>query len=228
MRRIVILFGVMALLFTPWLPAARADSLTLRLGASFPRGNSDIWDVNKMETDLQMTDLIGGYVGVNYEFFMSDVFSFTVGLAATNSRETVEDLDFVFPDGFPILHDIELTIVPLEAGVKWSFLGRNRRVIPYLGGGLGLYIWEYRETGDFVVDRDFYPVIVSGDFEGTGADLGLHVEFGLRFPFGRRTSIDWEVKYIGVEGDLGPDFDPSFDPIDLSSWVTTLGISFWW
>ena len=207
---------------------ARAETFSIKVGALFPQGKSDIWEQNKFETDLTMSDMIGGDVGIGFDVFLADILNAGFSISFYNRERTVEDRDFVFPDGFPILRTLSLTVVPVELGVKFLPMGRNRRAIPYLGGGLGLYVWEYRENGDFVADRFGDPYIASGDFRSSGADIGWHGEAGMQIPWGRRTSVDWEIKYYRVNGDLGRDFDPGFEPIDLSGWVLSLGLSFWW
>lgn len=227
-RKIAFPMSILMLLIGGWSSSVFADTFSIKLGAFFPQGKSDIWEQNKFETDLTMTDMIGGDVVLGYDIFLSDLINAGITLSFYNRKRTVEDRDFVFPDGFPILRDVELSIVPLELGAKFLPTGRNRKAIPYLGGGLGLYIWEYRETGDFVADRFGDPYIASGDFKASGADLGWHAEAGLQIPWGRRTSLDWEIKYQRLSGELGRDFDPGFEPIDLSGWILSLGLSFWW
>ncbi len=227
MRRI--LWGLMAspiLLTSP----AWADTLSVRLGVFVPRGKSDIWDLNRQETTLTTGQMVGGTLGVGYDLFAGRWFNAAVAVSFYERDRDVEDRDYVYPDGTPIVRTIQLSIVPVEASLKFLPLGRTRRrAIPYVGGGLGIYFWRYAETGDFVFNRGRRNAFIDfGDFRAEGQDLGWHVMAGLQIPIGRRATLDWEAKYTGLNGKLGPQFDPSFQPIDLSGWTFTGGLSFWW
>ena len=43
-----------------------------------------------------------------------------------------------------------MEVTPVTAGVKFLPLGKFRRVSPYVGGGFGLYVYEYQEEGEFI------------------------------------------------------------------------------
>ncbi len=227
MRRVLwgFLAGTVLLASSAW-----ADSLSVRLGVFVPRGQSDIWDLNRRETTLTTGQMVGGTLGVGYDLFAGRWLNAAVAVSFYERDRDVEDRDYVYPDGTPIVRTIQLRIVPLEASLKFLPLGRNRRgAIPYVGAGLGIYFWQYAETGDFVFNRGRRDAFIDfGDFRAEGQDLGWHVMAGLQIPIGRRMTFDAEAKYTGLDGKLGPDFDPSFQPIDLSGWAFTGGISFWW
>ena len=51
---------------------------------------------------------------------------------------------------------------------------------------------------------------------------------GCTYPLRRSTAIAAEAKYWKAEGDLDPEgFDPLFEPLDLSGFQISGGISFW-
>jgi opacity protein-like surface antigen len=107
-------------------------------------------------------------------------------------------------------------------------VGRESPVIPYIGAGAGLYIWEYEEFGDFVINRFTDPEVITGVAFSDGADFGWNVHGGVQFPFSRSATITAELKYSKAEGDLDVEgFDPAFEPIDLSMMTYSAGISFW-
>jgi len=221
----IIMTGLILLASPAW-----ADTLSVRLGVFVPRGKSDIWDLNRRETTLTTGQMVGGTLGIGYDLFAGRRLNVAAAVYFYERDRDVEDRDYVYPDGTPIVRTLQLSIVPVEVSLKFFPLGRNRRgAIPYIGGGLGIYFWQYAETGDFVFNRGRRNAFIgSGDFRAEGQDLGWHAMAGLQIPIGRRATLDWEVKYTGLDGRLGPQFDPSFQPIDLSGWTFVGGLSFWW
>src|SRR4030042_4667541 len=171
--------------------------------------------------------MAGGYVAGEIYLFLGRHFNFACEVGYYQKDVLVEDIDFEYPDGLPIEHVVYLRTVPLQASFKFLPLGRNRKIIPYVGGGLGFYFWDYQEYGDFVIYRYDDPEIITGYYQSTGVDLGYHGMFGLMIPIGWHYSVNAEIKYVRVDGNLGNDFDPNFEPIDLSGIYATAGISFW-
>jgi len=207
---------------------AHSDSIYV-LGSYFiPKGNSDVYRQNRIETTFEVQDLntVGGTFG--YDHFLGDFISIGGSASFYRSDTTVSDVDFEFENGQPIFRDIRLEIVPLELNLRLLPAGRNAVIIPYVGGGIGAYMWEYEEFGDFVIDRFTDPSIITGSAFSDGTDFGYHVEGGVQIPVSRSATITGEVKYFSVEGDLDIEgFDPSFEPIDLSAVTYSAGISFW-
>jgi hypothetical protein len=204
-----------------------AENVTFKLGGFIPDGKSDIWEVNQSETYFKVSDLAGFYASGEADLFMGKYFNFAFELGYTEKDTITEDKDFVYPDDAPILHTISLRMVPLQGNIKILPLGRDRKIIPYFGGGIGLYFWRYWEYGDFITNRYTEPEIITGSFLSTGADIGYQAMFGMMVPFGYHYSANGELKYVRVHGNLGSDFDPTFEPIDLSGLYVTFGISYW-
>ncbi len=219
---------VIAMLFTLIGGTLSAETLTFRLGILAPEGKSDIWQQNTLETTLSMNKMISGYLEVAVDLFIQDILNVEFSLGAYEKDRWIEDSEFIWPDGSPIERSIHLSIVPLLISLKLYPFGKNVKVIPYLGGGAGLYFWKFSEDGDFVLDRYFDPFIATGFVEASGQDIGWHAMVGFQIPWGRRTSFDFEARYYKVNGELSEDFDPAFEPIDLSGWIITGGLSIWW
>ena len=191
-------------------------------------GDSDIYRQNSEETTFEVDDLnsFGGTFG--YDHFFGDYVNFGPSISFYYADTTVSDLEFEFEDGREIFRDIRLHIVPIEANLRILPIGRDQPVIPYIGAGVGVYIWEYEEIGDFVIDRLTNPRIISGSAFSDGADFGYNIHGGVQFPVSRNATITGEVKWTQVEGDLDVEgFDPAFEPIDLSTITYSGGISFW-
>ncbi len=172
---------------------------------------------------------LNNFIGtVGYDHFFGDHFSLGGNIAFYQGETTVQDIDFVFPNDAAIFRTIQLQIVPLEISAKLLPAGRNAGVIPYVGGGVGLYYWEYQEFGDFVINRFLDPEIISGIAYSDGWDPGWHVEGGIQIPISRPLALQFEAKYWQVEGNLdATGFDPDFEPLDLSATSFSGGVSIW-
>jgi Outer membrane protein beta-barrel domain len=205
-----------------------ADSVTVMGGYVWPRGDSEVFDQNKIETNFQTRDLNGGGIIVRYDHFLGSYVNVGGQLTVYDATTHVTDKDFEFDDGAPIIHENEFLIVPLEFNVHILPLGREARVIPYLGGGAGAYVWRYEERGDFVFDRLSNPHVVSGSAFSDGVNAGWHVEGGVYVPIAHRIALTGEVKYWQAKGHLDrAGFDPHFGPLDLSATMVSGGVSFW-
>ncbi|MBN2134388.1 MAG: hypothetical protein JW737_01530, partial [Acidobacteria bacterium] len=146
---------------------------------------------------------------------------------------TTEYADYVDEYNMPIETDIQLTIVPIEVGLRINPIGRSHEVgqfnaktknaiIPYVGGGVGLYIYDYIEFGDYI---DFYnDYIVYAEFESTDVAVGFFVVGGLEIPIGPDMSLLAEYKKSWVKCGLSDSFE-GFDDFDLGGQTISLGVT---
>jgi len=207
---------------------AFSDSITVLGGYVLPKGDSDVFKQNELETTFKVDDLNDFGVYVGYDHFLGNFVNLTVGLSFYQSDTNVVDRDFEFPNGNPIQRNIALQIMPLEAGVRFLPAGREAPVIPYVGGGVGAYFWQYEEVGDFIINRNTNFSPITGRAFSDGTDFGWHVEGGIQIPVSRSATITAEAKYFKVEGNLDElSFDPLFEPLDLSATMFSAGVSFW-
>jgi len=123
------------------------------------------------------------------------------------------DVNFVNANGSSIPADLKLRIVPFTATVRVLPLGHRAPVVPYVGGGIGVFGWRYSESGQFV---DYppsgplpkNPAIFSGTFVGSGTNVGPVVVAGVRVPIGPMAP-GFEVRWQKAKGDLpSSDFVP--------------------
>jgi hypothetical protein len=151
---------------------------------------------------------------------------FEAGAGVSYTGQTVPSVyrDFIDSDGTEIDQDLELRIVPIAFTVRYVPFGQSTPLQPYVGGGLGVINWRYRESGEFV-DFGAGRVIFEDTFEGTGTSTGPIFVGGVRFA-GRRLTAGGEIRYQHAEGDLPDDFAGS--KIDLGGWTytATVGLRF--
>lgn len=248
---------VLAALLLPGLAAA--NTLTLRMGYYVPQfkgGSNSLWDIEFNQMSFSKSGFYQGSLGVAFDFFLSPNFSLTLS-ADTYSRTKMgyyrdyvgiqfDEGDFAFPaelyDGdFSISHLMGVTVTPLQASLKIAPLGRKGRLVPYFGGGVGLYIWKVNLWGDEVNFQDewIYTDPKLGDVTIYGLtsidtrdsnDLQFTVGYqgfaGLMFPIGNRLTLEGEIRYNSVKGKPSKSFQ-GFDDFDLSALVMSVGINYW-
>jgi hypothetical protein len=225
MRRLIPFLLLACCLSVP----AFSDSVTVLGGYALPSGDSDIFRQNERETNFEVNDLNDFTFTARYDHFFGDFVNLGGSVSFFDADTHVVDSDFEFENGDPITRRIRLQIVPVEVNLHFLPAGRNEVIIPYVGGGVGAYYWEYEEIGDFVFNRNTGNEIVrTGDAYSDGWDGGWHVEGGVQIPFSRSATFTAEAKYFNVDGDLDVrGFDASFEPIDLSMTSFSAGVSFW-
>jgi hypothetical protein len=114
-------------------------------------------------------------------------------------------------DGTDIEQTLKLRIVPFTATVRLLPFGNDSPVQPYIGAGVGVLRWRYSETGQFV---DFDDNVFSGNFVGSGAEVGPTILGGVRAPIGS-AGLGFEIRYQSAEGTLPADQGFAGRTIDL-------------
>ncbi len=213
------------------LPPERGG-FSLKLGVFSPDGDESFWQETEDVFLFEVEDLNDLIIGIDFSTSVSRVVEFGIGMDYFYSDVGSEYRDYIGDDGFPILHETTLEILPIQASLKFLPGGRYsdkgrfytlKKVVPYFGGGLGLYLWEYRESGEFI---DFSDMTVFVDsFASDGAAVGVHIMGGVEIPFDPFWSVLMEAKYTMVEDELDDDFT-GFGDIDLGGWSFTMGTSF--
>lgn len=209
------------------------NAIQFRFGGFYPRGGGDIWRDDELLFTLDKSDFNGGVFGFTYAMSVDN--RFEVGFNVDFYEETArsEDRVFVDQDGFPILHDTRLELIPMTVDFRFLPMGRygvrgtggQRRVlhpVPYFGAGLGGNYWEYEEVGDFV---DVNNAVVFSRAIDTGVEFETHVLAGLELPINPQFTFLLESRYAWSEAKPGGDFT-GFGTLDLSGWYGYLGFTY--
>lgn len=111
-----------------------------------------------------------------------------VGLRLSHFSKSGERVFVEDNEVFPLGIDMKVGITPIEvsAGYRFRGGGRNRNVIPYLGGGIGWH--RYTETSEFAA---------------TGEDVkktftGYHILGGAEYRMGRMFAIAGEAQWTTI------------------------------
>ena len=256
----------LALIFlTPSL--AFSGILTFKIGFFVPQAQSDLWDIEFENMNFGKTHFYNSGFAFSYEYFLTRELSFTIGVDSytKNKGGIYEDYigivgtafgepyyDFAFPpeyqsdffpdDVFNIFHSFSVSITPIQFSLKLTPLGRKGKIIPYIGGGVGVYLWYVRIRGD-IVDFDdpwIYTDPIAGDItvfsvdywdlrEDSRITIGYHGFAGMMLPVAQRFSVEVELKYNYVQGKFREEDESfeGFDPFDLSGYQFSVGLNYW-
>jgi outer membrane protein W len=102
--------------------------------------------------------------------------------------------------------------VPISATLKYLPLGSRRGFQPYIGVGVAMYLWQYRESGDFIDFNDLS--VFNATYSGSGTSFGPLATFGLRGRVSEHIDIGAEVRCQWGHGKLSTS-DFLSDRIDL-------------
>jgi hypothetical protein len=208
-------------LFTPRPEDGRVDEDVLVANLNFPQFLLfEVDEFNSFTFGAEWLIPIGNHIeaGAGFNF----------------SRKTVPAIYSLLSDsdGTEIDQDLSLRIMPIAFTVRALPLSQSQPVQPYVGGGIGLFTWKYKESGEFV---DFTADPIDGDctdltdncplfetpeddpFEGSGTDVGFIFLFGVRYA-ADSFSVGGEARYHKATGDL-PEDEFFGTKVDLGGWV---------
>ncbi|MGE3176270.1 MAG: hypothetical protein AB7O32_02270 [Vicinamibacterales bacterium] len=234
MRRLFTFAAAFALAGTLAAPSTTyaQQSVNFLLGGFVPKGEDgrDRNDVLRRNLNagadslvFDINDFAGGFAGVEWLFPLGEVFEGGLGIGLYSRSVPSVYRDFVNSNGDEIEQDLQLRVVPFTATVRWLPLGRHDAFTPYLGAGVNVLRFRYRETGQFV---DVNDDIFEDTFTSTGAASGPVILGGARFPVGS-VDLGGEVRWQGGTGDLDND-DFLGTEIDLGgfSYLFTINVKF--
>jgi len=210
---------------------------SFQIGYFTPQGNSDLWDEN---SDLFTSDpsdfadviwsgAVGWYAGPHLDVILSAQYY--------QADTSVRYRDITGEYGDPVRQYHYLYQAPFEVTLRVPLIPRAERrgssgvrvlspVVPYVGAGAGFVWWEYEEEGEFVDDPDD-PMFAYPDYiESDGVAPSLHALGGVEIQVSPWVGVQLEGRYRWAEGDLGGEFGPARDEIDLSGWTLSAGMSF--
>ncbi len=237
-----------------------SDVVTFKVGYFFPRAESDLWQDEFYNMSFEKSNYQASNFGFGYEYFLSNQFSLVLNVEGYSKNklgyydefvgyEFVEG-DFAFPADFEgefdPAHTFSVSITPIQLSIKIAPLGRRQKFIPYVGGGVGLYIWSVRLYGDVIdfsddsyyyEDEDIivdpiYPIFTANVRDENNLKLGYHAFGGIMIPVANRISFEAEFKYNSAKGKLSEDdpywgFHGFLEPFDLSGYQISVGLNYW-
>jgi opacity protein-like surface antigen len=253
MKKIIGLTAILIFLL-PYLCFSHA--ISVRLGYFVPRAGTDseLWTIEFENMDFTKTNFQNAVLGFSYEHFLTRELSLVFGFDGYSQSRygfyrdfvgySFDEGDFAFPldyeGNFDIGHGFSTSITPIQASLKIAPFGRRSGIIPYVGGGVTLFIWGVKLQGSMIdfaddswvfEDPDYgdvqiYPIYETNAREETQLAIGYHAFAGLMIPFARRVAFEAEFKYNYGKGKLNDAFE-GFNNFDLSGFQISLGINYW-
>jgi hypothetical protein len=199
-----------------WAPSASAQQMVnFNIGGFTPRGldgrgaddvlfqNSTFLSTLNSLNGIDIGQFDGWTVGGEYLIALGRLFEAGGGVGFYQRTVPTTYTSVVNSNGTEIAQQIQLRIVPISATVRFLPLGHRSPVQPYIGGGVGVFVWRYAETGQFV---DANNNIFFGNYVGSGAEVGPMVLGGVRFgsgPIGFGGEIRWQDAKATLPADQG-------------------------
>lgn len=229
-----------------------SDMVVFKIGYFIPRAQSDLWEIEFENMDFSRSDFQNTNFCFSYEYFINKQLSFSLGIDSYSNKEsgfyegyvaeTIGGIDYAFDygQGRGVSHVFSVSVTPLQGSLKLTPLGRGRKFSPFIGGGVGLYLWHarlYGEMIDFSNEVEFYDpnideyvfgyeVYSTDAREENKFSVGYHVFGGLMWPLANRLGLEVEFKYNQVQGKFTKAFQ-GFEPFDLSGYQISLGLDYW-
>lgn len=231
------ILGILALLAAVAAPAAAQrrpylaeNSIRFRLGLFEPDGNSEYWKFGELgDPDIPVftggpddfDDLLGG---IDYIRWLGPRTGLMLSGSGWSGEANQAYLFFEDQFGGDIVHQTTLDVGSVTAGIVFNLLPRDRRLVPYVGIGGGLYAWDLEEFGDFI-DFSVTPLeVFRGRFTDDGVTVGWYWQAGVRVGLSRAWSFFGELREHSAEDSLSGDFS-GFGDLDLSGREITGGFS---
>jgi opacity protein-like surface antigen len=250
-------FGLLAILALLLPSLGFSDGVSVRLGYFIPQAKGDLWQIEFENMSFTKSNFRNAVLGFTYEHFLTREISLAIGFDSYSKIEPgyyrdyigygftdIGDFGFpadITPEGydtqFDISHQLSVSMLPIQASLKFTPLGRKSGLMPYIGGGVSLYIWSVKLQGDMIDFTDvwtydtgsgivdIYGVKTTNAKEESQLTVGFHGFAGVMFPISGRVALEAEFKYTYGKGTLKNAFE-GFGKFDLSGYQISLGINY--
>ena len=152
-------------------PVSAQQTLNFSLGYFAPKGydsrvQGDVLVANRDFLIFDISDFGGAAVGGEWLVALGRYLEAGAGLQYTRRPCPVSTPTSRIPTGPRSIQDTRLRRLPIDFTVRVLPFGQGTAVQPYVGGGLTVINWHYKEFGEFV-DFDAGRRIFIGEFPTT-------------------------------------------------------------
>lgn len=259
---------------------AYSNIVTFKLGYFVPSFKYDnkadnLWWIEFDQMSFSKSDYHSTNFGFAFEYFLTREISLTLSIDSYSRNKLGQyknddtefgyvgyyadtlgtDYDFAFPNvyygDFIPMHTFNISITPLQISLKLAPLGRKGKIIPYVGGGAGFYLWSLRLQGDLIdfdtslgqwyyneltgeihlnnynpdEDIEIFPTYFADARDDNKFSIGYHAFGGIMIPVARRTTLELEFKYNSIRVNL--DNFQGFERFDLGGYQASVGLNYW-
>ena len=203
------------LLLAPSIASAQ-QSVNFSIGGFVPndlhgRDPDDVLVNNSDFLAFDSDDFHGVTYGVEWLANLGDKFEAGLGTGFYSRGVPAIYYDFVNANGSEIEQDLKLRVIPFNATVRFLPLGHHSSFQPYIGGGVGVLSWKYKESGEFLATD---TTIFRDEFVTDGTTSGPLFLGGVRVPVGQ-WGLGFELRHQSGEGKIPADAGFAGTSIDL-------------
>ena len=224
MRRVIAAVIVAAAL--P-ISAQASTNLELRLGSFWPKADSRLFLDDEDLFGTEPSDWQGFMGGLEFSLGTSRNTELGFHLDGYGRSLDTSYRRHVRASGGEIRQTLELDTIPIGMTFRYVGGGRNARFRPYIGAGVDIVPYEYKEYGSFI---DFVTddIIENDQFIANGAAPGAHGVVGVRLGITPDIFITAEGKYLVTSTvEMKDDFEVFSDvarqEINLGGAAATIG-----
>jgi len=210
-----------------------SGTVAIRGGFDVARAGSEVFRFVTDELTVSQRDFSAPSIVFEVTHRVSPRVDAVFGVASSRSSTHSEYRRFLDNDDLPIEQTTAFQRVPLTASLKVYLAdpGRSigrfawipKRFAPYLGAGGGAMWYRLRQEGDFI---DFATLKVFPDtFDSDGWAPTVHAFAGTEVSLSSRFAVSVEGRYQWARASLNARDFSGFDPIDLSGFAVTSGIT---
>lgn len=212
-------------------------ALGVRVGYAVPRTGGELFDYALDEyiplgaDTLSSLSFNSPYLGAELAIRPWNHWDLAVGFGWTRSRSRSEYRRWIDTDGNPIEQETTFQVVSGTVGAKYYPQDRGRqigslawvpaRLNPFLGAGIGVSTYTFRQVGDF---RDAVTNDIFRDRLESGADaLSVYGSAGVDFTLTKNAFVTAEARYSFSNADVTGPYQ-GFDDIDLAGLQLMVGL----
>lgn len=186
------------------------------------RAAGDVLLANLDYLAFDLDEFNTGTIGGEWLVGIGDYLEAGVGVGWQQATVPSVYRDLVNENGFEIVQEMKLRVVPVTATARFLPLGRKGGAQPYVGGGVAIQNWRYSEYGEFVDFTD--DTIFNARYVADGTAVGPLLLVGLRAPVADAFLVGGEVRWVKGEGETHPEQTDLLAPkIDLGGWSVNFG-----
>jgi hypothetical protein len=204
-----------------------------RAGWLVARAGSDWFDFVSNQLTIGNGDFSTADLSADYGITLSRRVDAVAGVAFNGARIASEYRDFVDNNRLPINQETRLRTINVTGSARVALRSRGREVsrlawvpsdvVPFVGAGGGALYYALDQTGDFVDFNNFG--VFASTFRSTGWTPSAHLLGGVDIRVLRRALVTIDGRYQWAAGPLSNRTWIGFDPIDLSGFKLSAGMS---
>ncbi len=211
---------------------APSGSFTVRTGYALPSEGSDLFPFIREQFTLRNGDFAGGSISTDLAYFLKPNVAMQFGIAYAGHTAPSVYRKWIDTNNQEIEQSTTFRRVPLTMGLRYYLWPTGRsiselawvpsRYVPYVGAGVGLTWYQFRQAGDFMDYKtlNIFPSTLNSE-KWTNS---FYAAAGVERSLSARFALTGEARYDYGKATLSSDF-VGFNRIDVSGLAVTVGLT---